>query len=323
MFKEFDVFFDEVNQCYQIRTKANSFAIDFDDDSKKEVFERVLKLDSSSLAKSYQLLIKEFDQSKVIDVFSTLKDNGLLPLEELDSIPELQEKKTADFGAQQELTSLEDLSVLILSDGVIGERLKEVLKRNNVTKITHLSPEEFASKSEEKIEQLVKGSSFSFFDATSWNPKGLELMNTKALEYKKTWLHIGGLEEYLFKIGPIFQGDETGCYDCLMKRMKSNYDHSDYLNEYEKYLKEMGKSAKPDKFIHLDSFYDILANMAFIELTKFIQFWAVPTTWKKVITINALDFQTTSHDLLKVPFCDTCGTHVDFNPAPWLEPLKV
>ncbi|MEM1324058.1 MAG: hypothetical protein AAGG75_27600, partial [Bacteroidota bacterium] len=64
-------------------------------------------------------------------------------------------------------------------------------------------------------------------------------------------------------------------------------------------------------------------NFAFLELSKFFQMWAVPRCWKRLVTINAVTFETHTHDLLKVPFCPTCNQNHVFHPSPWLEPISI
>lgn len=324
MFNDFDIFFDPINNCYQVRTKTNCFVLDFEDDEKKQVFERLIQMQKESLPKIFQTLNQEFDTAKVINVLSDLRDCGLLPPEELANVPELAGEEACDInGGRGELKALEDLNVLILSDGQIGKRLSDVLKSHGMKQVNTISADLFASLTETQVDDAISAIDFCFADASAWNPMAIELLNKAALKHNKPWLHIGGLEEYTLKIGPLFLGNETGCYDCFIKRVKSNHSYIQHFNSYEQYLKNNGKSAKADQFIHLESYNDILANMAYLELTRFVQMWTVPTTWKKLITINALDFDIQSHDLLKVPFCETCNSNHFYNPSPWLEPISI
>ena len=327
MFKDFDIFFDQLNNCYQVRTKTNCFVLDFEDDEKKQVFERLIGLQEEELPKIFQTLKKEFDTGKVINVLADLRDCGLLPIEELASVPELAPDSSNNSNGQQpvqqELKQLEELNILILSDGKVGKKLHEVLESKGLKGVKTISADLFASLSQNQVDETISGADFCFMDASAWNPMAIELLNKSALKHSKPWLHIGGLEEYLLKIGPLFLGNETGCYDCFIKRVKSNHSYIQHFNSYEYHLKQTGKSSKPDQFIHLDSYNEILANVAYLELTKFFQLWSVPTTWKKLLTINALDFDIQSHDLLKVPFCETCNSNQFYNPSPWLEPISI
>ena len=324
MFSDYDVFFDDSNQCYQVRTKMNTFVLDFDDEIKKEVFEKLLVTPKSKLALIHEKLTKEYEESKVLDVFNTLNEFGLLPPEEYACLVNPSENEQATEGEfSQGLKSINDFNLLIISQGAFGDSLKELLIKEEVKNIKLISQEDFANQSDEALDETISNMDFCFMDSSNWNPVALSRLNTFSLKHHKPWLHIGGLEEINLKIGPLFLGDETGCYDCFSMRSKSNYEHVDFLNEYEKHLRVSKKSSKQDVFIHENSMYAILANYAFLEFTKFAQMWYVPSTWKKLITINALSFETQSHDLLKVPFCETCNQKQQFNPAPWLEPISI
>lgn len=322
MFNEFDIFFDHMNNCYQIRTKTNCFVLEFDNDDKKLVFEKLLSLQQEELPAIFQALKKEFDTAKVIDVLADLRDCGLLPMDQVASIPELAPKASGN-ASSQELKPLEDLSILILTDGKLGKKLHEGLQARGMKNVHSISADLFASLSGSQVDEAVSKSDFCFLDASAWNPMAIELLNKAALKHEKPWLYIGGLEEYMLKIGPLFLGNETGCYDCFIKRIKSNHHYIQHFTTYEFHLKNNGISSKPDQFIHLDAYNEILANIAYLELTKFFQLWSVPTTWKKMLTINALNFDIQAHDLLKVPFCETCNTNQFYNPSPWLEPISI
>lgn len=324
MFNDFDIFFDPTNNCYQVRTKTNCFVLDFEDDGKKQVFERLISLQHEELPKIFQKLKKEFETSQVIDVLADLRDCGLLPQDQLANVPELATENTNTNGQQaQDYKPLEEVQVLILSDGKLGKILQESLVSKGLKQVKLISADLFASLSQSQVDETISKMEFCFLDASAWNPMAIELLNKSALKHSKPWLHIGGLEEYLLKIGPLFLGNETGCYDCFIKRVKSNHGYIQHFNSYEQHLKQNGTSSKEDQFIHLDAYQEILANMAYLELTRFFEFWSIPTTWKKLLTINVLDFDIQAHDLLKVPYCETCNSNQFYNPSPWLEPISI
>ncbi len=323
MFREFDVFYDTENLCFQLRTKTNCYTLDFDDEVKKAVFERLIEIEDDDLPKAFHTLVKAFDKDKVIDVFSSLRDNGLLPYRGLSEVPELAACPTPDSPASQELASLEDLHVLVVSDSDLGHQLLETLQSRNVKNVKLISASLFASFSTLQAEEALLHADFIFADASAWNPAAMDQLNKTALANHKPWLYIGGVEEYHMKIGPLFLGNETGCYDCLISRIKSNHGYVPYFNAYEKYLSNSMKSARPDQFIHLDGYNRILAEYAYLEFTKFFQFWSVPATWRRVLVINMLNFETHNHDLLKVPFCESCNPNYFYNPSPWLEPISL
>lgn len=322
MFKEFDVFFDSDNNCFQIRTKNNCYTLDFEDDARRVIFEQLVKMESDNLSGNFNTLVKTHPKALVIDVFASLRDYGLLSPEGTSEIPELLSGEVCSPSAQP-LKNLEDQKVIVISDNVLGKHLSEILISRGIANTKLLSAALFASFSSGQIDELMVKTDFFFADASAWNPKALELLNKYAIKHNKPWLHIGGVEEYQAKVGPLFLGDASGCYDCLISRIKSNHSYVPYFNAYEAHLRNQMKSSKPDTFIHIESYNAVISHYAYLEFTKFVQFWSIPSTWRKVLMVNMLTFESQSHDLLKVPFCETCNHDQFYNPSPWLEPISL
>jgi bacteriocin biosynthesis cyclodehydratase domain-containing protein len=329
MFKNFDVFYDEDNRCYQIRTKCVSFAIEFDNEEKQFIFETLtkeLKKNNLGLKSLFKKLVKEFDEAKVIDVLSTLNEYDLLPEEEIHELEGKISAKVnpyydkADASGQKNIS---DLAILLLGDSLFSNVFSKRFSKSTFKKLDNLSFSDFEKLKEDFIDNYFETFDLIVFDAVEWNPYFAELINRKALEHNKPWIFIGGFEEYAIKIGPIFYGKETGCYNCLVKRIKSNHDHVNYFNSYENYLLKNKFSSKPDQFIYLDTFYEMASSIVFLEITKLFELWSVPTIWKHFISINAINYEMVRHALLKVPFCNVCKPELEYNPAPWLETITL
>jgi bacteriocin biosynthesis cyclodehydratase domain-containing protein len=121
----------------------------------------------------------------------------------------------------------------------------------------------------------------------------------------------------------LFYGKETGCYNCLISRIKSNHAHPTFLNSYEDYLRSNRKSSKPDITPNSTIIYNIIANLTLLEVMKFIELWSLPVTWRSVININITNLNSTKHNLLKKPFCEVCKPELLYNPSPWLEAITL
>ncbi|QMU65294.1 MAG: TOMM precursor leader peptide-binding protein [Flavobacteriaceae bacterium] len=173
------------------------------------------------------------------------------------------------------------------------------------------------------IEKMIEKSDFIIAGATQWSPYHLEEINSIALTKNTPWLYIGGIEETAIKIGPLFYGKETGCYNCLMSRIKSHSDTLSYLNTYEAYLRKHKIASKPDAVSNKSILNNIVANMALLEVLNFIEVWSLPVTWKTVLKIDTINFETTKHKLLKKPFCEICKPELLYNASPWLEPVTL
>lgn len=328
MFKHLDIFYDDINRCYQVRTKASSYIIEFDNDGKYEIFEKLINLaqkDDLTLQQIANKLNDQYEESEVMDVLVNLNEFGLLPIEETREMSGFNKSKdsfTPKVGAR-ESKSLDELSILILGDSQLSPLLETTLEKQSFKKIVHRRFDEIPQANGSTMTNLIAPFDFIVLDAVEWNPYYTEELNKAAIEQDKPWMFVGGLEEYKLKVGPIFFGKETGCYNCLIKRMKSNQDHLTYFSAYEKKLRENRQSAKPDRFPYLDAYYGFISNMVLLELTKFFEMWTVPTLWKKFLSINALNYHTEEHHLLKVPFCEVCKPQLEYNPSPWLETITL
>jgi len=322
MLKDYDIFYDKENQCYQVRTKSNVFVIEFDDDLKYKVFEFIINNTDSSNKSLAKNLLKEFDKAIVTDVFHNLNEYGLLSETESSFIKETFGIQKSNENNYEHCQILSNHDIVIIGKGGLSDKIKESLSALSLDFINKINIDTIKD-DYDTITDIVINHDFLVFDSTHWNPSILERFNNIALKHNKPWLYIGGLEEYQYKIGPIFSGKETGCYNCLIKRIKSNHDHISYFNSYEHYLKENGKSSKPDSMLYKDLYEGIIARIVALEISKFIQFWTTPQVWKSFISFNVLDYTIKKHDLLKVPYCEICKPKVKFNPAPWLEPISL
>lgn len=160
-------------------------------------------------------------------------------------------------------------------------------------------------------------------DATHWSPSDVEEINILALKHKKPWLYVGGIEEMSLKIGPLFYGDNTGCYNCLISRILSNHEYPEFLISYQNYLKKNNKSSKKDIIPEEELHLNILSNYALLEIKKFFLEWVLPTTWRTVVKIEIGNFNVSKHKLLKKPFCEVCNPQLEYNPSPWLEAITL
>lgn len=328
VFEHLDIFYDQVNRCYQIRTKSSSYIIEFDNDGKYDIFEDLIQYAQEGKLTLKQIkdkLQEKYEGPEVMDVLSNLNEFGLLPIEETRELEELPDNKNsyATGVGTRESHSLEDVSVLVLGESELSTLIKERFEKHSFEQVVHRKFDEIPQANGSSMDVLIKPFDFIILDAVEWNPYYTEELNKAAIRHKKPWMFIGGLEEYKLKVGPIFHGRETGCYNCLIKRMKSNQDYVNYFSSYEDHLRERKKSARPDRFPYLEAYYGLIANIAFLELTKFFEMWTVPTLWKKFLSINGLNFQTEEHNLLKVPFCEVCKPELEYNPAPWLETITL
>jgi len=316
MIEKFDVFKDENNNCYQVRTKTQSYSIVFDNKEKEEIFTKVVneitKKPNISLKKLKVKVENKKNKEKVLDVLKTLSDYGLITYS-LSSDTETKKDSYQYATKEKEINSIS-----IFGEDGLAQELKLLAKKESFEKVNTYSFEEKLD-----IEAAVKSSEFIIVSANEWAPYYIEKINTYALKYNKPWIYVGGVEEISIKIGPLFYGKETGCYNCLISRIKSNHEYPEYLQSYEDFLRLKKTTSKPDIVPNISIIYSFIASLTMLEVMKFIEEWSLPVTWRTVISLNIFDYDLSKHTLLKMPFCKVCKPRLEYNPAPWLEEITL
>lgn len=317
MIHNYDIFKDEAHQCYQLRTKTQTYILEFDEKEKEEIFLEVVnelqnKPNLSLKGLKSRLSKVHKDEAKVLEVLTILKEYQLLSYEMMREMdPESQKGNPVSKGAQ-------DIKLAIIGNGSISDKLKKLAKNEKFKSV-----KQFEYKSNLDIKSIIEEFDFLLVDASHWSPYHLEQINKIALEANKPWLFIGGVEEMSLKVGPLFYGKETGCYECLMSRYKSVHDYPEYLISYESHLKENKKAGVKESIPNLDIAENIIVNIAISEVLKYLDAWALPNTWRNIIEVNFMTLDTVHHTLLKKPYCETCKPELKYHTAPWLEPITL
>jgi bacteriocin biosynthesis cyclodehydratase domain-containing protein len=315
---------------YQIRTKNELMAVSFDDPQKQQIFEALIERFVNG-KKGFKLFAKSsvrdleqrYGKEKLLSVLQELNSFNLLPNE---LYPYLQAEGQQAVAGELDATPylLPQVSLAIFSAEPALSILKAKAKALQFKNIQiHPLDREYTDK---QLEKLLSEVDFFIADAFSWSPKQFQLINKKALALNKPWLYLEGINLNKIKIGPIFHGHETGCYNCLMKRLKSNRQAEmlSYDETYEQYLDEYSLFAKPDQSPYPTALiYDIAASMAMLEIIRFFKYWSVPALWRHYLTLDVNTLQTESHRLLKVPTCEVCKPKLEYNAAPWLESISL
>ena len=81
MINKYDIFKDNTLNCYQIRTKSNSYMVEFDEEESEQIFLSIIdelnNNENISLAKLKKSITG--NEPKILDVLSLLKEYRLLP----------------------------------------------------------------------------------------------------------------------------------------------------------------------------------------------------------------------------------------------------
>lgn len=324
MNKLFDIFFDEDNNAYQVRTKNDVIVIEFSDEEKKKIFENIIKLYDKKDFYTFSQLVKNlsvnFFHDKILDVIKELLDCSVLNSENFENAAEeIPEQNSIPSWINEEYKDLSDVSLGFIGDKEFAERFKEKAdfyeyKSCNYLDITNIN--------ENKIEKFILSNDFLIVDTSRWNPYYTDLINEIALINNKPWLLVEGpIDPINFSIGPIFHGKETGCYECYMKRLRSNDEFLTYSMAYERFLRTNKKTSKPDKIKTIVK--DLVATIIIIDISKYIGGWYIPELWRNSIVINTGNFEISKHFFLKAPICHKCKPELDYNQSPWFESITL
>lgn len=317
MLNNYNVFWDEDHQIYQVRTKTDVYAIEFDSDKKKELFAEMLKLSAKdtniSLAKLTRSLAKKYDDFLIMEILEELKEYGLLTAEYYADIA-IKNKDTTPPPVDQK-----DKKILIVGKGILKTKIEAAFNDIDYSNVDCIEQEELSSKGMDTL----NGYDFYVVDGHHWNPVLLKKINKKLIQLSKPWLYIKGVEGAEIKIGPIFLGGELGCYNCLRKRIESNDDLRDYNNNYQNYLAHNNLTGEPDKLPYSNTALQMIASLAVSEVSKYFEQWTLPETIGQYISFNIVTYKTTQHKLLKIPYCQSCKPKLEYNISPWLESVTL
>lgn len=317
MIQNLDIFKDAGNNCYQLRSKSLLYALEFDTEEKEDLFLRIVAAikdnPDSSLKELKQKISHQHNEAAALDLLHSLHEYNLLPTA-------ISTELSNAAGAINNTHSNKGVLV-IAGQGAYAEQLLQAARKHPFKEVI-FAP--YATlQTEESIRELVAAADFLLVDGNEWSPYHNELINSYCLKYNKPWLYTAGVEGMSLKIGPLFYGRETGCYHCLSGRIKSNHELPHYLQGYETYLRNSKMPAQPDHIPSREIVYAIAANMALLEVMKFLEDWSLPATWRTMLSLNLSSMQLVKHPLLKQPFCEVCKPQLEYNAAPWLEAITL
>ncbi|AWX45165.1 hypothetical protein HME9304_02175 [Flagellimonas maritima] len=322
MLHNYDIFEDVENNVYQVRTKGDVFLVRFDSDQKKNIFFEIVTLCKNKEIPYLDLmkkLKKKFDEPIVLGVVQELKECGIFneyyvnPIEKKNGISLNLQGGQTNFSRIQTTKRLE-----ILGSGELFDTFKTLTNNKDYGEVYFST---LNGKNDFKIiDTALKRADLIILENNRWNPALLEYINGEALQMNKAWMLVRGMWSGKGSIGPLFFGKETGCYECLSARIKSNIEHLSHFMAYESHLLTNAKSAKPDWIP--TGFQDIIATMALYDSLKFLSEWDVPETYGNIVNISpALTIE--KHKLLKNPLCKTCKPQLEYNLSPWVDYISL
>lgn len=202
---------------------------------------------------------------------------------------------------------------LDVNSQTVLQRLREVAV--SVLSLGHVSSEPLVSSLESLGIRVVDGTgNFSVVLTDDYLQGGLEDFNREALASGQPWMMVKPTGSTLW-LGPIFRPAQTGCWECLAQRLRTNRHVERFLQEQKKLLQPL-----PIPRASLPTTVQVVANLTATEIAKWLVLGHNRRLEGKVVTWNSLTMEFTEHVLVRRPQCPACGEPRYREP---LEPTKV
>jgi ribosomal protein S12 methylthiotransferase accessory factor len=139
---------------------------------------------------------------------------------------------------------------------------------------------------------------------------GIAAFNQRALELKRPWMLVKPRGTIIW-IGPIFLPGETGCWECLAQRLRTNRPVETFIQ-----TQKGDSTALSTSLAALPTTLQTGLNLAATEITK----WVVQRKNKQLegtlVTFDTNLLKTENHTLVRRPQCSCCGQSAHFNDKP-------
>ena len=315
MFEEFDVV-QTPSGDYELINGHSVINVEFNVEDEKLIFESLLTLRDKSTKNIVKTLIKDYGKEKVYSFFLKFKTASIIFFDSEDALAEgniFSAKASNDFKVEEAAQK----SIIIIS----ASSFPNILRQFSIFKNAEVFDASKMLDSNE-LDAVFSQSEMVIVDAFSANPQLMEEINSVALANNKPWLLVQGVYEQAGHVGPLFYGNETGCYQCFRDRLRSNMQNLESYDRYENWLREGNQFSKSGLMLS-DSFGFHIASIVASEIEKFFLEYDVPQSYGFLLEVNALNYNVNAHRLYKVPFCSSCNTDFEYRRAPWLDPVTL
>ncbi|UPW02054.1 TOMM precursor leader peptide-binding protein [Halorussus gelatinilyticus] len=218
--------------------------------------------------------------------------------------------------ADENCRRLADAEILVVNAGEIGPQIAADLARAGVGEVavtqpvadaradcSHLDGRENVTLLDDDVTAAVRDAEYVAFAADGEYPAVAAELNRVAHEADTPWMLVQrrGFDGL---VGPVFFPGETGCYNCLERRIVSNLSNPEGYASYRNGLGEADAGSLASVGLH--AYSRMLAGYATIDLLNLLAYGQAYTVGK-TITVDFLDLSTEVNDVLRLPRCEVCG----------------
>lgn len=188
--------------------------------------------------------------------------------------------------------------------GMDGEKLSCVLAKKTVCleSVGEAPMDVFHRTFEENGIRLDSQRGMRVVLTREYDRKAIEIINKQAMISRKPWLLVNpfGSETW---IGPLFIPGQTGCWSCLVQRLRINRQAQSF---YRAVKKNCENPLLPLSFSPMS--LQITAGLTAMEVVKWIYHGKNEKLEGRIISLDTASMAMHSHELVKRPQCPVCGT---------------
>ncbi|WP_165227730.1 TOMM precursor leader peptide-binding protein [Aquisphaera insulae] len=134
---------------------------------------------------------------------------------------------------------------------------------------------------------------------------GLAEINRESLDSGRSWLLARPTGSELW-LGPLFQPEMTGCWECLAGRLRTN-------RPFESLVRSLNRRAEPIPVPpgSTPAGLQVAANLLALKVSEWVVRGELPDLAGRVATLDLRTMQGTTHRLAWQPHCPACGDPAD------------
>lgn len=256
----------------------------------------------------YEVIGAELDGREIEELCVALQDN-VSPAQIFYTVSQLQKKGfvcehseswSASEGAYWEIQQCPPEEA--------AQRHKEATV--SVTAFGNLNPAPFVNLLKSMQIQVVDDGQFGVVLTDHYLRPELAEYNRQSLERGRSWM-LAKPNGRILWVGPLMVPGTTGCWECLVQRIRANFPILGYLETHDADPSSLAadRAATPATIA-------LGLNLTAVAVQNWVGRGENPEFVGKIKTLDVMTWQTLSHSLLRQPSCDACGTPPKENADP-------